>query len=74
MKRYDVAKALKELREGRGLSQQDIAKVLGVTRTGYGKYENSHRVISFDFLVVLADYYDISLDEFANREDRIRHE
>lgn len=30
---------LKELREDKDIIQKDIAKILGITQTGYSKYE-----------------------------------
>ena len=35
-----TAYRLRALREAKGLSQQKVAKYLGITRTAYNKYEN----------------------------------
>lgn len=35
-----VAYRLRTLRESKGMSQQKVAKCLGITRTAYNKYEN----------------------------------
>ena len=35
----NIAKKLKELRESRGLSQEQLAKIIGVDRTTIVKYE-----------------------------------
>jgi len=36
----DTGKRLRELREARGLSQEEVAKAIGVGRVTYLKYEN----------------------------------
>ena len=68
MKKLDVGKKLKELRESKNLLQKDVAEVLGVARRSYTSYENNNRSMPIEFFVILADFYDISLDYFADRE------
>ena len=35
-----TASRLRELRKSKQLSQEDVANYLGITRTGYNKYES----------------------------------
>lgn len=53
---------LKELREDRDLIQSEVAKILGITQTGYSKYEVETNDIPTDVLKKLARYYDTSID------------
>lgn len=53
---------LKELREDKDIIQNDIAKVLGITQTGYSKYEVETNDIPTDVLKKLAKYYNTSID------------
>ncbi len=52
---------LKSLREEKGLSQQQIAKILNVSQRTYSYYENG-RTIPPRLLIKLAKYYDVSID------------
>ena len=53
---------LKELREDKDIIQSEIAKVLGITQTGYSKYEVETNDIPTDVLKKLARYYNTSID------------
>ena len=53
---------LKEIREDNDLLQKDIANVLDVTQVAYSCYEIERRQIPLDALIILAEYYDVSVD------------
>lgn len=53
---------LKELREDRDIIQSVIAEYLGISQTGYSKYEVETNDIPTDVLKKLALYYDTSID------------
>ena len=53
---------LKELRLKAGKTQNDIAKLLGVTRPAYTRYENGEREPDLNTIKALADYYQVSVD------------
>lgn len=67
-----VYKRLKDLREDADKSQEDIAKILGTSQSYYAQYENGKRSIPFDRVVILAKYYNISLDYIAGIIDTPR--
>lgn len=50
------------LRKERNLYQKDIADVLGVTKNAITKLEKAQRSPSFEVLVALADYFNVTLD------------
>ena len=58
---------LKDLREDHDLTQAQVAKIIGTSQQHYGKYENGKIIIPFDRMIVLADYYGVSLDYIAGR-------
>ncbi len=64
-----VAQKLKELRLENNLTQQNVADILQVSRVVYNRYENNQRDISLELLCKLADYYNVTLDFFAGREN-----
>ena len=58
-----------ELREGRRLSQQQVADQVGVVVRAYQRYEYGQREPQMSVLVRIADLYDISLDYLTGRTD-----
>jgi transcriptional regulator with XRE-family HTH domain len=55
-------KRLKDLREDNDYSQNDIAKILKITRPQYSLYETGKRDIPVDLLSILAKLYNTSID------------
>lgn len=53
---------LRDLREDRDLSQQDIAEHLGMKQPQYSRYERGIRDIPTDVLIRLAQLYNTSTD------------
>lgn len=58
----EIYERLKQLREAAQLSQADVAKILFTSQQYYGKYENGIRPMPMDRYVILAKYYNVSLD------------
>ena len=65
----NVYQRLKDLREDADKSQAEIAKIIGTSQSYYAQYENGKRAITFDRMVILAKYYNVSLDYFAGLID-----
>lgn len=53
---------LRDLREDRDLSQTQVAKMLGMSQTGYSKYETGENDIPTEVLIKLANFYGTSID------------
>ena len=53
---------LKKLRLQKGVTQQEIAKILDVDRTAYVKWETGKNYPSVDLLQKLAQYFDVTVD------------
>ena len=60
---------LKELREDKDLYQKDIADYLKIDQSNYSKYELEKVNIPIDYLRLLADYYNTSVDYILYRTD-----
>ncbi len=58
----NMYRRLKDLREDRDLSQNDIAKLLGTTRQQVSKWETGVQMMGVDKYVKLAEYYNVSVD------------
>lgn len=53
---------LRDLREDHDLLQKDIAKILGMSQTGYSRYETETNDIPTAILKKLSIYYNTSID------------
>ncbi|MFE4896607.1 helix-turn-helix domain-containing protein [Peribacillus butanolivorans] len=53
---------LKKLRSKQGLSQEELSKILGLTRGTYAHYEINKRQPDYDTLKKIADFFDVTLD------------
>ena len=62
-------KRLKDLREDAEKSQEEIARVIGTSQSYYAQYENGKRSVPLERMIVLAKYYNVSLDYLAGLTD-----
>ncbi|CDF11553.1 putative uncharacterized protein [Mycoplasma sp. CAG:776] len=53
---------LRELREEKNLSQADIALQLNIQGKVYSQYETEYTIIPIKHLIILSDYFNVSLD------------
>lgn len=53
---------IRDLREDRDLSQAEVAKVIKTTQQQYSKIETGKADISGEKLILLAEFYNISVD------------
>jgi len=60
---------IRSLREDRDLSQKQIAQLLGMSQTGYSKYETGENDIPTAVLIKLADFYGTTTDYLLGRTD-----
>ncbi|MBO5291495.1 MAG: helix-turn-helix transcriptional regulator, partial [Clostridia bacterium] len=60
-------KRIRDLREDKDLNQTEIANFLGMSQTGYSKYETGENDIPTEILIKLADFYNVSVDYLLNR-------
>ena len=60
---------LRDLREDRDMNQTQIAKFLGMSQTGYSKYETGENDIPTEVLIRLAQFYQTSTDYLLGLTD-----
>lgn len=58
----DFGNTIKSLRLNRGMTQTDLAKKLGVTKSMISAYESGTRQPSYGSLVKLATYFGVTMD------------
>ena len=62
----ETANRLYELRKQNGLSQEEVADKLGISRQAVSKWERAEASPDTDNLISLAKLYGVSLDELLN--------
>lgn len=55
-------KRIKDLREDSDKYQKDIANLLGISQQYYSEYESGKRTIPIQHLIIMAKYYNTSID------------
>lgn len=64
---------LQELRKREGISQEDLARELGVSRQAVSKWESGQSLPETEKLIAISDFFGVSLDDLvrggANRRD-----
>lgn len=68
----DFLERLKTLRRERHATQKEVAAALQMTERSYQRIEAAEVKPSFDTLIALADYFDVSLDYLVGRSDNPR--
>ena len=53
---------IKQLREEKNLTQNDIANILNITRGLYAQYEIADKIIPLNHLNTLSNYFNVSID------------
>ncbi len=64
-----MIKNLKKLRTEKGVSQQQLASVIGISQQSINKYENHNIEPDIFTLCALADYFDTSIDYLVGRAE-----
>ena len=62
-------KRIRDLREDNDKNQTEIAKMLGMSQTGYSKYETGENDVPTQILIKLARYYNTSVDYSLGETD-----
>lgn len=57
-----MGERLRELRLQRNISQEEVARQIGITRSAYSHYEINNRQPVYETLIKLAAFFDVSLD------------
>lgn len=59
---------LKQRRRQLGMSQEELAKKVGISKVSICWYENGERTPKYEVFIKLAEELDLSLDELSGRE------
>lgn len=64
----DFAKRLKDLRNERGYTQEELAKLLNTSRSTIGMYEQGKREPNFEMQEAIADLFNVNMDYLLKRD------
>lgn len=65
----DIGKKLRDARNAAGLTQESAAESLGVSRQSVSNWETGQSYPDFQRLVLLSDYFGLTLDELVKDID-----
>ena len=60
---------LKELRTEKNLTQQQLAKLTGLSQGGIANWENENRLPNINAIIVLADFFNVTVGQLIGTED-----
>ena len=60
---------IRQIREEKGLTQQKVADILHIGQRTYCDYESGKTRIPVDRLIILARFYDVSMDYISGASD-----
>ena len=60
---------IRDLREDADMTQKELSEKLGMSQTGYSKYETGENDIPTEILIKLARFYDTSIDYLLGETD-----
>ncbi len=68
MDQKKIGRFIKELRNEKGLTQEQLAELVGVTNRSVSRWENGVNMPDFDLLIHIAQYFDVSIEEILDGE------
>ena len=68
----DFNKKLQELRKQKGITQEELAKALYVSRAAISKWESGRGYPNIDSIQALAKYFSISIDELLSTDEALK--
>ncbi len=60
---------LKELRKSKNMTQQRLAIELNMNQNTLSRYETGERQADYQTLIIIADYFNVSIDYLLERTD-----
>ncbi len=74
MKEINISKVLVKKRKEKGITQDELANYIGVTKASVSKWETEQSYPDVTFLPMLASYFNISVDELIDYKPQMTRE
>lgn len=69
----NFSNVFRDLRIKSGLTQQEMADRLKISRSSIGMYENGEREPSFELLELIADYFNVDMNYLLGNKESSEH-
>lgn len=66
----ELSEKIQRLRKARGLSQEELAHEMGVSRQSVSKWESGQSIPDVEKIIALSDFFGVSTDYLLKREER----
>lgn len=73
MNQVKIGQFLKELRKEKGITQAQLAEILGVANRSISRWENGVNMPDFSLLIEIAKFYDVEIEEILDGERKIEN-
>jgi transcriptional regulator with XRE-family HTH domain len=70
MEKLTLGKKIRLIREMKGLKQEKVAELLGMTQNGYGKIERDETDVPYSRLGSIAEAFGVSVTDLVNLEEQ----
>ena len=60
---------IKELREEKGISQQELANAVNISKSSISKYEKGDRTPELETFEAIADYFNVDMDYLKGKSE-----
>jgi transcriptional regulator with XRE-family HTH domain len=74
MKEINIAKTLTDKRRAKGITQDELAEYIGVSKASFSKWETGQSYPDIPYLPQLAAFFNISIDELMNYTPQLTKE
>lgn len=68
------SKRLRNLRENKGMKQEELGDMLGLSASTIGMYEQGRRQADNETLIKIADFFDVSIDYLLGKTEVKKYE
>ena len=58
----NIADRIQHLRKGKGISQEELADKIGVSRQAVSKWESEQSIPDIDKIIIMSDFFDVTTD------------
>lgn len=70
----ELGKRIQNLRKMNGISQDELADKIGVSRQAVSKWENEQSIPDLDKVIILSDYFNVTTDYILKGEETTQQE
>lgn len=74
MKEINIHKIIADKRKEKGITQEELAAYIGITKASVSKWETGQSYPDITFLPLLASYFNISIDELISYKPQMEQE